>query len=184
MSAVRMAIARGFIVMVSGWLLSCSWPRSIVHEEPILPPDFSLAVEKVVHSFSPQQSIWPQALPGVSSFFHKVKWSRETLFSIALWYTGSGENWKRLAITNPTINPNQIHIGDTIQIPEKLLKRRKAMPRDFLKPITSTKGTSPPQPTTPSIKADEITLYGPIGNDTPTPDTKKNDLPGSLETLD
>jgi hypothetical protein len=184
MSAARTAIARLFIVMVSGWLMSCSWSQSTVHDESVLPPDFSLAVEKVVQGFSQHESIWPQTVPGASSFSHEVKWPSETLFSIALWYTGSGENWKRLAATNPNIKPHQIHIGDTIEIPENLLKRRKAMPSDFLNPMTSPKRTSPPQLSMPPIKADEITLYGPIGNDTSAPDSKKSDLPVPLETLD
>ena len=77
-----------------------------------------------------------------------------------------------------------IHIGDTIQIPEDLLIKRRAMPSDFLKPKTLPKRTSPQKPSAPSIKADEITLYGPIGNDAPAPDTKKSDLPVPLETLD
>jgi len=184
MSAVRSIIGRWFIAMVSGWLMSCSGSRSTVHEEPVLPPNFSLAVEKVVHSLSHHESIWPETLPGVSLFDHKVKWQRETLYSIALWYTGSGENWKRLARANPTINPQRIHIGDTIQIPEDLLIKRRAMPSDFLKPKTLSKRTSPQKPSAPSINADEITLYGPIGNDAPAPDTKKSDLPVPLETLD
>lgn len=184
MSAVRSVIGRWFIAMVSGWLVSCSGHRSTVHEEPVLPPDFSLSVEKVVDSLSQHESIWPETLPGVSLFAHKVKWRRETLFSIALWYTGSGKNWRRLAKANPTINPKRIHIGDTIQIPEDLMVKRQAMPSDFLNHITSPQKTSPPKHSTPSLEDDEITLYGPIGNDAPVPDAKKSDLPVPLETLD
>jgi len=184
MSATRTALARWCLVMVSGWLMSCGASRSTLHKEPVLPPDFSLAIEKVVQGFSQHESIWPETVPDAPIFAHKVKWSRETLFSIAHWYTGSGENWKQLAAINPNIKPNQIHIGDIIQIPEDLLKRRKAMPSDFLKPKTSPKRTSAPQTPTPSINADETTLYGPIGNDAPPPDTKKNDLPVPLETID
>ncbi len=184
MPAARTVVARWLIVMVSGWLMSCSGSRSTVHEEPVLPTDFSLAVEKVVHGLSQHESIWPETVPGVSLFAHKVKWQRETLFSIALWYTGSGENWKHLAEANPTINPQRIHIGDTIQIPEDLLKKRQAMPAEFLKPMTSKKKMPLPPRPNPSPKSEEITLYGPIGNDAPARDTRKSDLPVPLETLD
>jgi len=66
------------------------------------------------------------------SFSHTVKWPRETLYSIALWYTGSGEHWKQIAAANPSIAPNQIHIGNAIAIPLALIKTRQPLPSGFL----------------------------------------------------
>jgi hypothetical protein len=64
---------------------------------------------------------------------HEVKWPQETFFSIALWYTGSGHNWRQIAEANPAIAPRQIHIGDTISIPIPLIRTREPLPYSFLK---------------------------------------------------
>ena len=67
---------------------------------------------------APQIKLWP----------HKVRHHRETLYSIAQWYTGSGDNWPRLMEANPDLDPRRIHVGDTVLIPENLLKTRRPMP--------------------------------------------------------
>jgi type II secretory pathway predicted ATPase ExeA len=67
-----------------------------------------------------------------AGFSHQVKWPQETLYSIALWYTGSGEYWKEIAAANPSIAPTQIHIGDTITIPPSLIRTHVPMPLGFL----------------------------------------------------
>ncbi len=67
-----------------------------------------------------------------AQFVHTVRWPGESLSLIAKWYTGSYKNWKALAEANPKLDPNRIRIGENIVIPEKLLKTRKQMPRDFV----------------------------------------------------
>jgi hypothetical protein len=184
MSALRTVIIRWLPVIAVGWLMSCGGPQSTVREVPALSPDFPQAVETLVESLSQHESIWPEAVPGVTPLAHKVKWQRETLFSIALWYTGSGENWQHLAKANPSIRPSRLQIGDTILIPEELLTTRQAMPADFLKPKSSKIKLSPPRRSASAPDAEQIPLYGPIENTPPAPNPKSGDLPVPLEPLD
>jgi len=65
----------------------------------------------------------------ISYFEHRVKWPGETLSLIAGWYTGSYENWKTIAQANPGLNPNRIAVGDIINIPPKMMKTKKPLPR-------------------------------------------------------
>ena len=59
---------------------------------------------------------------------HKVRWPGESMSLIARWYTGSSNNWRKLARANPRLNPNRIRKGDVISIPPALLKTREPMP--------------------------------------------------------
>ncbi len=70
--------------------------------------------------------------PPSPTFVHTVRWSGETLMIIAKWYTDKSDNWRALADANPHINPNRIFIANKISIPEKLLKTRQPMPREFV----------------------------------------------------
>lgn len=96
---------------------------------------------------------------------HKVRYPGESVSIIAGWYTGEIENWKILADVNPGINPNVIHEGMKINIPESLLKEREPMPREYVdsfypKARSRSKGSVPHGP--PSGPADEETpLFGP-----------------------
>ena len=62
-------------------------------------------------------------------FKHTVRWSGESLSLIAKWYTGSFQNWKKLAKANPRLKPNYIKLGDVIWIPPRLLITRKSLPQ-------------------------------------------------------
>ena len=127
----------------------------------------------------------PEAEPGPADdlveekndLIHKVKWNRETLYTIALWYTGAGNNWRRLVAENPQINPQRMPIGELVRIPEVLLIRRRPMPVDFLQSLPSQK----PKPPDPLVAPP---LYGPVGDDPPSKRNEGNELPVPLETLD
>jgi hypothetical protein len=69
---------------------------------------------------------------GTTYFTHQVKWPGESLSIIAAWYTGKLENWELIAQANPNINPNVIHLGYQIQIPEYMMTTKEPMPRDFV----------------------------------------------------
>lgn len=114
---------------------------------------------------------------------HKVRYRRETLFSISQWYTGSGNNWRRLADANPKIRPHSIRVGDTILIPTGLLKTRQPMPAKFLGP--ARKKTTPARPRTPAATSDKLPLIGPVDEEA-SPEKRESDnaLPVPLETLD
>lgn len=59
---------------------------------------------------------------------HTVRAQGETLYAIAAWYTGQGQNWKLLVDANPGLNPNRMRIGETIHIPRSLVVRVEPMP--------------------------------------------------------
>jgi Tfp pilus assembly protein FimV len=102
-----------------------------------------------------------------SYYTHTVKWSGETLFIIAAWYTGDRENWKVLAEVmtqnNPNANIHRIHGGDKILIPESVLKTRDPMPKEFVdyffhKPKTEK---APSKPAPSQTEEEEPKLFGP-----------------------
>jgi nucleoid-associated protein YgaU len=63
---------------------------------------------------------------------HKITWSGETLSLISKWYTGRYTNWKKIANHNPEINPKRIKVGQTIYIPDKMLRTHEALPQKFV----------------------------------------------------
>ena len=73
-----------------------------------------------------KKSIEPER---INYFEHRVQWHGETLSLIAKWYTGSYGNWKAIAQANPGLNPNRIALGDIINIPPKMMKTKKPLPR-------------------------------------------------------
>ena len=116
MSTTWLTLARSLMVFaLLGGFLCCAQPSKRIEPQP---PDPSPARE-----LSP-----PPSKPEPRPYVHKVRYSGEILISIAEWYTGSRNNWTVIAKANPGLDPNRIFIGDTILIPENLLKRRDPMP--------------------------------------------------------
>lgn len=190
--SVKSTMGLWFLMTAMAWPTGCGWMPSTDPEEDQLPLVVSPVVEAVpesplwqeAHSDPPAPEPAPHHQPTTNPLVHIVKWKRETLFSISRWYTGSGNNWKRLATANPDINAFRIHIGDKIMIPEKLLIQRKPLPPDILKPISVRKSASPIQSPKPPPQNQETLLYGPIENHTPAKTEAGNDLPVPLETID
>jgi hypothetical protein len=127
-----------------------------------------------------------RSAPESRMYAHKVRHRRETLFSIALWYTGLGANWPRLIAANPDIDPRRIHIGDTVLVPEKLMKTHHPMPPGFPHSGHKRRKTEKVhrQQTAPPAKNDAPPLFGPIENDLQHAEPANTDLPVTLETLD
>jgi len=192
MSARRTFIALWIVTFVLSGPTGCARHRQIVQDEPTPPRDLPHATAKTQERVLAQEIIWPdeapeptpEPAPVVTLFVHQVRWPRETLYAIANWYTGSGKNWRRLADANPNIIPQRIRIGDTIRIPESLLMTHQPMPPDFLRPKQSPKTTPRSPHAKPPGKVEEISLYGPVEQDTLPPESKKHPLPVSLETID
>ncbi|MFA6147128.1 MAG: hypothetical protein WC899_02835 [bacterium] len=96
---------------------------------------------------------------------HKVRYPGESVSIIAGWYTGQIDNWKILAEVNPDVNPNVIHEGMSINIPESMLIKREPMTKEYVdsfypKARSRSKGTGSRGPS--STPADEETpLFGP-----------------------
>jgi len=186
----RSQLAGGLMIVVAALMGSCGRTQSLTSEKPLLPPETRQAetAEPVRTPPEPSQKTPPPELePVAKPYIHTVKQRGETLFSIALWYTGSGSNWHSLVDANPNLQPNKIRVGDTIQIPADLVKKRDPMPDGYLKSKSLKKrpAHSPAQP--PPVAQPEpetVPLYGPIGNDSPTDPDENTGLPVPLETID
>lgn len=169
------------------WPLGCSRAKPAA-QKPLIPPAATPpTLEKAPASLPPEAPAHPiraapKAKPGPLA--HEIKSPHETLFSIARWYTGSGENWVRIAEANSIRNPRRIQIGDTILIPPDLLKTRRPMPVPLSSPPGHKKKGRPLKPDAPPSKNDAIELFGPVQREPQAGGPEKNELPAPLETLD
>jgi hypothetical protein len=106
---------------------------------------------------------------------HTVRWAEESLGAIALWYTGKADHWKALARVTPNLRGRALTPGDTVFIPEELLRRRDALPRSFVLQARSTRpaagAADPAAPPPPGAPA-------PPPGAAPTPET---DPPGDSD---
>ncbi len=204
-------------VITLGWLAGCGPKPVTFYMEPPEPnasietaepeaaletgKDNGLKSRQIANSYPDLWSSAPTTdSPRISGvevppLIHKVRWRHETLYTIALWYTGRGNNWRRLAAANPDIKPRSIRIGDTVRIPGSMLTRRRPMPADYLKPAAIRKPRPVQKKPSKSVEkvkspperepADQApALYGPIGEAPQAPVEEDNELPVPLETLD
>jgi len=160
-------------------------PKKLLHNRERMPKDFVEAVEKRreaekarLAKAAPPTRAKPTR-PKPAYYYHRVRYSGETLSMIARWYTGDVENWHALTRVNPQLDPNRIIIGAQIRIPGKLLNTREPMPQDFIdlpRPVkestpspsalsqveTSQKGAEPAAPNPPLVvETGELELFGP-----------------------
>ena len=170
------------------WITGCSRLQATRRPESApsyIPPDISReALNSLIRQNSPTAQTQPVPKPRL--WAHEVRNHGETLFSIALWYTGSGANWPRLAEANPDIDPKRIHIGDTVLIPEQLLKTRRSIPAGFPNPKHKQRKIKKTQQQriAPPAKNEDTLLFGPIENDRQHGEPEKNELSVPLEPLD
>jgi hypothetical protein len=148
--------------------------------ETPLPVEVKLKTATVVPE-SPSEVVSPSPIPESRFYVHRVRWQGETLFIIAKWYTGSGENWKALSNANPKLNPNIITINDNIFIPEDLMKYRKPMPFSFPSSFIRKKSVQSYQSNNSSNENDVTEMFGPIETDLPSIDSGKVELFGPIE---
>ena len=94
-----------------------------------------------------------------TTYLHIVRWQGETLCLIARWYTGSWKNWRILADSNSAINPDRLVIGDTVVIPEGLLKNRKPLPRNLVLSLAAKERGQ--QPSSHPEETEPLDLFGP-----------------------
>jgi hypothetical protein len=180
MEVTKVAIVRCLLVMAILWPFGCSVNQPAVPEK--IPPTTSVPDSQPQQAFP--QEVRPLPPPEVKYLNHKIKWSGENLILISRWYTGSANNWKRLAKANPGIDPRRIKIGDSILIPEDLLKTRRPMPIEFLSSATDKKKEPAPPPAKQAVKSDKIELFGPIDTETQTSGVDDSDSPLPLETIE
>jgi len=72
---------------------------------------------------------------------HTVSRQGETLSLISSWYTGSIENWPKIAEANPKLQVNKMRLGDQIVIPAQLVVQRDEMPAKY-QPGASNSGST------------------------------------------
>jgi hypothetical protein len=130
---------------------------------------------------SSSEVVSPPPIPEPRFYLHRVRWKKETLFIIAKWYTGSGENWKALSNANPKLNPNRIFINTNIFIPEDLMKYSKPMPLSFLSSFIRKKSVQSFQSNKPSNENDVTEMFGPIEANLPSMESGKVELFGPIE---
>ncbi len=163
-----------FCLLLIGLLTHCvSAPRQ---PAPVPPAPESVPSPAPTQAKEAPLPSEPQPQP----YIHEVRWPGETLSHIALWYTGSSNNWKKIARANPGLEPLSIHVGDKILIPEELLKEPAPMPRAYVNSLTTPKRP----PSTRSLRPSEDTrkeeLFGPVEL-SPSAAFEKDELYGPVE---
>ena len=124
-------------------------PQNLLHTNKPMPKEF---VEAVAKRHKNEKTQVAKAHPKPAYYYHRVKYSGETLSIIAKWYTGDVENWQALTKANPKLDPKRINVGDKIRIPKKILNTRKPMPRSFIVASTKRKQQKVPANTPPKVK--------------------------------
>ena len=147
-------------------------PKNLLHTSKPMPKEF---VEAVANRHKNEKAQAAKGPPKPSYYYHRVKYSGETLSIIAKWYTGDADNWQALTKANPKLDPNRILLGAKIRIPRKLLNTQKPMTRSFV--ITSTKKKQPkPSSTTPSQVKSTRTAQKESGSPPPESSSKEPDV--------
>lgn len=75
----------------------------------------------------------PTALESEKVFLYHVSAAREDLETIAGWFTGTPQNWRRILSYNGSIHPYALKIGDTVRIPEQLIVRFDPIGEEYIK---------------------------------------------------
>jgi hypothetical protein len=124
----------------------------------------------------------PDVSPEEPLFYvHTVRWPGESLSHIAQWYTGAAKDWRAIAEANPGLNPNRILIGDSVLIPEDLLRTREPMPRDFLPPAVGKSDAQSSPVEHPPEKSGEGEPPGPIEEEQPRGESDGMEFIGPVE---
>lgn len=111
----------------------------------------------------PPPQVKAEPKPRETHIAHTVKWSGETLSIISLWYTGNQGNWKVIAQTNTSLDPNRIYVGNEILIPVGLLKTQNSLPKEFVDRFYSKAKKETPKPISypGQTQEEEPKLFGP-----------------------
>ena len=164
------------------WLHGCSKMKNI---QPIDKPPPVPVPRKIEQppEIKAEQEHQP-ATPEVTYLVHTIRWPGENLIRISRWYTGSGNNWLLLAKANPSIDPRRIRIGDSILIPESLLKTRDPMPISYVSIRSEQKKESPASSSESPPGAENVELFGPIDTSLQTGGREITESSPTLETID
>ncbi len=89
----------------------------------------------------------PVEAPPMPTFFvYVVKFRGETLGRIAEWYTGSYDNWRKIARVNSDLSvPNaRLKIGREVKIPTEIVVRQDPLPEPKPKRATTARREAKP----------------------------------------
>jgi hypothetical protein len=128
-SGARQGMVRYFCRAQSAVVLEASAPRdSFTSRKPELGSIVdSLVVEVGGERVAVRAPI--VAPPAPTYFVHTVKFSGQTLAQITEWYTGSYDNWPKLARANGETVPNvALKVGREIRIPTELVVKKDPLP--------------------------------------------------------
>ena len=164
------------------WPFGCSRiPFTAPEEKPSPAPESRVVNPPPAERIEPAV---PPSTPEITYFTHRVRWPGENLIRISRWYTGSGNNWLLIVDANPSIDPRRIKIGDSILIPESLLRTREPMPIDHLPTGVGEKKESPAPTPASSPPSKDVELFGPIGTETPSDRSIESGSTPPLETIE
>ena len=181
MPCKKHSFAKSLLTLNLLWILiACTYQKPLLKappERPLPPVEIKSEIPVAVKD-TPALEI---PTPEPRFYIHKVQWAEETLSHIAKWHTGSVNNWRAIAKSNPEMNPKQITIGDTIFIPEDLLITRKPMPHSFVRPTVPKKRTSFHSPKKISTPLESPKLFEPIDSEPLTKEIDSPELFGPIE---
>lgn len=146
------------ILVLLFWVNGCAGIKKMPEKEP------EQKIESQIQTNAPPQKTKSPPPWKPEYFRHKVRWNGETLSHIALWYTGSTKNWKKIAAANPSIAADDIRVGNVILIPKDLLKTQEKMPSKFVPALSSprSKPTQIAVEAPPPTKSNDIDLFEPV----------------------
>jgi hypothetical protein len=182
MKTMIAAVVHWLLVFSIFWPLGCSLTQPPIPEDKLPPPPVPRKIEQPPE-IQPEPAA-PPSTPEVKFFTHQIKWPGENLIRISRWYTGSGQNWLNIVEANPSIDPRRIKIGDTILIPENLLKTREPMPISYIAPRVEKKNEPSSPSAVPPPNSNEVELFGPIDTETPAERFDGTGTPLPLETIE
>lgn len=175
----------GLIMLAATVLMGCDRHLPLLSLDiPRPPPELAIAAAPHGPSADAATGVRRRDVP---LFTHVVRWSGETLVTMARWYTGQDGNWRSIAKVNPGLDPTRINIGDKIRIPSELLKTHRPLPKTAVsaraRKIRETKPAEGQKTATDPVGT---ALYGPIEDIpqiSPSPAHEDSTLP-PLETID
>jgi hypothetical protein len=164
------------LILLWTWGCGGPWLASEYKRPPLAAPTDAELVDEIFPQHLP--SAQPLPAPEPKYFTHTVRGKGETFISIARWYTGSGNNWLRLAQANPDTDSQRIQIGDSIRIPEEIVTTRRPMPMSAPSATVAGKKLPLPEP------RPDVELFGPIETDSGAGHPENAGSTPALETLD
>lgn len=130
------------------------------------------------------KALWPKDRLDGSHWIHEISYPHESLWSLAAWFTGYGQNYRKIKKAS-NLKSDRLRKGQTLKIPQVLLF-------DFLKPPKDLDMVRPKDPvsarSTPLVEEETVPgerqsprVSPPVGKEPPTPIETKTEEPKLVE---